>query len=128
MATFNYIYSDLAFSPSLNNEGDISQVFDESAINQSLFNIMHTKKGTRLMDPKFGCDFQTYLFDIFDNQTANKMLEDLYSNFVNYEPRIHIVSIDRNLDYDNLQYTFTVNYYLVNKNEKGKFTVVLQKL
>ena len=128
MAISKNIYSDLSFTPKLNNEGDISQVFDTDAINQSLFNIMHTKKGTRLMDPDFGCDFHSYLFDLFDMETANKILDDVYRNFIAYEPRIQITSIDRNLDYDNLKYTFSINYYIINKNERGKFNVVLQKL
>jgi hypothetical protein len=128
MANLNKVYSDLSFKPFLNNEGDLSQVYDQDAINQSLFNILHTKKGTRLMDPDFGCDFQTYLFDIFDEETANNMLEDIYRNFITYEPRIQILSIDRNLDYDKLLYQFTINYFIINKNEKGKFDVVLQKL
>ena len=122
------IYSDLAFDPRLNNEGDLSQVYDQDSINQSLFNIMNTRKGTRIMDPEFGCNIQSYLFELFDEETVNKIVEDIYGNFVRYEPRIKIESIDKNLNFDNLQYTLTVNYKFINKNEKGKFEVTLQKL
>ena len=122
------IYSDLAFTPLLNNEGDISQVYNQDAINQSLFNIMNTRKGTRVMDPEFGCNFQSYLFDMFDIETSNKIVDDIYKNFGRYEPRIRIQSIDKNLNFDNLQYTLTINYSFVSKDEKGKFQVVLQKL
>jgi phage baseplate assembly protein W len=122
------IYSDLSFSPSLNNEGDISQVYDKDAINQSLYSIMNTRKGSRVMDPEYGCNFQSYLFDIFDVETANKIVEDVYTNFIRYEPRIIIETIDKNLDVDNLLYTFTINYRFIDKNEKGNFVVSLQKL
>jgi hypothetical protein len=122
------IYSDLAFSPALNNEGDISQVYDQEAINQSLFNIMNTRKGSRVMDPDFGCNFQNYLFDVFDVETANKIIEDIYNNFTRYEPRILILAIDKDLDIDNLKYTLDIKYNIVSKNEPGKFQVVLQKL
>jgi phage baseplate assembly protein W len=122
------IYSDLSFNPSLNNEGDISQVFDKDAINQSLFNITHTRRGTRIMDPEFGCNIESYLFELFDIKSINNIIEDLYRSFRKYEPRIIIESIDKNLDYDRLQYTLQVNYSYVNKKEKGKFEVVLQKL
>lgn len=122
------IYSDLAFAPLLNHEGDISQVYDQDAINQSLLNILNTRRGTRVMDPEFGCNFSVYLFDLFDVDTANKIAEDVYNNFRRYEPRIQIQSIDKNLNFDSLQYTFTVNYSYINKDEKGKFQVVLQKL
>lgn len=122
------IYSDLSFTPRLNNEGDLEQVYDQDSINQSLFNIMNTRKGTRIMDPDFGCNVQTYLFDLFDLDTANKIVDDVYGNFTRYEPRIRIETIDKNLDFDTLKYTLTVNYSYVNKNEKGKFEVTLQKL
>lgn len=122
------VYSDLAFVPSLNNEGDISQVYNQQAINQSLFNILHTRKGSRIMDPNFGCNFQSYLFDMFDVETADKIVNDLFYNFNTYEPRIKINSIDKNLNFDNLQYTLSINYIILNKNEQGKFQVVLQKL
>lgn len=128
MADNRKVYSDLSFTPSPNNEGDLTQVYDKDAINQSLFNIMHTKKGSRAMDPDYGCNFQYYLFDPFDMETANKMLEDIYKNFIAYEPRINILSIDRNLNYDSLQYTFNINYEIINKNQTGNFSVVLQKL
>jgi phage baseplate assembly protein W len=122
------VYSDLAFVPSLNNEGDLSQVYNQMSINQSLFNIMHTRKGTRIMDPNFGCNFQSYLFDMFDVETADKIVNDLFYNFNAYEPRIKIASIDKNLNFDSLTYTLTINYIVLNKNEQGKFQVVLQKL
>jgi phage baseplate assembly protein W len=122
------IYSDLAFAPALNNEGDLTQVYDQDAINQSLFNIMNTRRGSRVMDPEFGCNFQSYLFDVFDVETANKIVEDMYHNFVKYEPRIKILAIDKDLDLDNLKYTLNIKYNIISKNEPGKFQVVLQKL
>jgi phage baseplate assembly protein W len=122
------IYSDLAFAPVLNNEGDLSQVYDQDAINQSLFNIMNTRKGSRLMDPDFGCNFNEYLFDMFDLDTANKIVDDIFRNFSKYEPRISIDSIDKNINYDALQYTLTINYRFVNTETIGKFQAILQKL
>lgn len=122
------VYSDLSFVPSLNNEGDIAQVYDYDAINQSLFNILNTKKGSRVMDPEFGCDVYAYLFELFDEETINKISNDIYRNFVFYEPRIKITSIEKKMDIDNLQYHLTINYNVISKNEKGKFEVVLQKL
>lgn len=122
------LYSDLAFAPVLNNEGDLSQVYNQDAINQSLFNIMNTRKGTRLMDPEFGCNFQAYLFDMFDIETANKIVEDVYRNINRYEPRIIIDGIDKNINYDALQYGLTINYHFVNTKTQGKFQAILQKL
>lgn len=122
------IYSDLSFTPRLNNEGDLLQVYDIDAINQSLFNIMHTRKGSRIGDPEFGCSFQNYLFELFDTTTVENIINDINRNFLKYEPRIVISSVDKVLDYDTLQYTLSFNYTIVNKNEKGKFEVTLQKL
>jgi phage baseplate assembly protein W len=122
------IYSDLAFSPVLNNEGDLSQVYNQDSINQSIFNIMNTRKGTRVMDPEFGCNFQSYLFELFDVTTANSIVEDIVNNIGRYEPRINITKIDKDLNLDTLQYTLTIYYKFVNRDEKGTFQAVLQKL
>jgi phage baseplate assembly protein W len=80
------------------------------------------------MDPDFGCDVHAYLFDVFDKDTIDKIAEEIFKSFIQYEPRIKIETINRNLNYDTLQYTLEINYKFVNKNEQGKFTVVLQKL
>jgi phage baseplate assembly protein W len=122
------IYSDLSFTPSLNNEGDLTKVYDNDAINQSLYCIMNTRKGARIFDSDFGCDYQTYLFDPLDVETANNILKDILKAFAVYEPRIKIMTVDKNINYNTLQYTFTFKYVYIKKNEVGEFTVSLQKL
>ena len=63
-----------------------------------------------------------------DVLAIDKIAEEIFKSFIQYEPRIKIETINRNLNYDTLQYTLEINYKFVNKNEQGKFTVVLQKL
>ena len=42
---------------------DLSTVSNERAVNQSLYNIIRTTKGSRPFDPEFGCDIDQSMFE-----------------------------------------------------------------
>ena len=121
-------YSDLSFNPKLNNEGDISQVYDIASINQSLFNILHTVKGSRPMLPTFGCNVSTFLFEPFDDDTSNKIKREINYAFSNFEPRIRILELNVDQDVDNYRYNIEVKYMIEKLQTIASFTADLQKL
>ena len=126
--SLNSRYSDLSFNPKLTNEGDIAFVYDTSAINQSLFNILHTQKGRRLMDPDFGCDVHRYLFDPFDQNTVDKINGSIRFSFHKYEPRIRILSMNTKMNEDAYTYELNVKYFVEKLQTVETFSASLQKL
>jgi len=124
----NIIYSDLSFKPQLNNEGDLSKAYDYDAIEQSLTNILNTRKGARPMNPEFGCNVHDYLFEIFDRQTAKDMLNEILNAFKRYEQRIQIVDYRANMFIDTQAYVISIDYKIKGANEVKTYEVRLEKL
>ena len=63
---------------------------DESAIKQSIVNLLLTNKGERLMNPKYGSDIRSYLFEPLDYGTAAQIKANIRSTIDRFEPRISI--------------------------------------
>ena len=84
MATYKDFSSD-----SLNNV-----VIDKKAIEQSIFNILTTRKGSLAGKPEFGCNLYAYLFEMIDHITINSMQTEIARCLKVYEPRIKVRSVD----------------------------------
>ena len=63
---------------------------DASAIKQAIVNLLLTNKGERLMNPKYGSDIRSYLFEPLDYGTAAQIKANIRSTIDRFEPRISI--------------------------------------
>lgn len=84
MSTYKDFHND-----SLNNV-----VTDKQAIEQSIFNILTTRKGSLAGKPEFGCNLYAYLFEMIDHITINSMQTEIARCLKVYEPRIKVQSVD----------------------------------
>ena len=66
---------------------------DESAIKQAIVNLLLTNKGERLMNPRYGSDIRSYLFEPLDYGTAAQIKANIQSTIDRFEPRISISDI-----------------------------------
>jgi len=75
---------------SQNSEGnsDLGILRNEQAVMESVYNILLTQPGERVMNPFFGCDLNQYLFEMIDHVTAHKIMNDVYSAIERFEPRL----------------------------------------
>lgn len=72
----------------------IQMVSDEEDIQQSLYLLLSTTPGERIMQPEYGCDLQSQVFAII-NSTTKSIIEDLIATAIlNFEPRITLESIN----------------------------------
>ena len=69
---------------------DIVVSRDESAIKQAIVNLLLTNKGERLMNPKYGSDIRSYLFEPLDFGTAGAIRDNIIRTLKKYEPRTFI--------------------------------------
>ena len=83
-----------AFPPSFNsNSGTVEMSKAEQDIKESLHILLSTTLGERVMQPKYGCNLNAYVFDALDN-TTQTMLKDLVETAIIYhEPRIDVDKI-----------------------------------
>lgn len=74
--------------------GDIASLYDVNAINQSLRNIILTKKFERPFDSyDISSQVRDLLFELSDNSMLMEIRSELFGVIMNHEPRINIVNI-----------------------------------
>ena len=59
---------------------------DASAIKQAIVNLLLTNKGERLMNPTYGSDIRSYLFEPLDYGTAAQIKANIRSTIDRFEP------------------------------------------
>jgi len=122
------IYSDLPFVMKLNANGDVPLTSEADSVKQSLFNILHTKKGSRPLNPSFGCLIESYLFEPFDEVTGKSIGDSINFALARLEPRIEIRRINVSLDMDNQLYKIDIIYLMRNLQQRDSITFTLQKI
>ena len=83
---------------------------DASAIKQAIVNLLLTNKGERLMNPKYGSDIRSYLFEPLDYGTANQIKGNIRDTIERFEPRISIVRLKASPNYDDNGFDITMTY------------------
>jgi len=121
--------SDLAFKPVISNTGDLSTVTNRDAINQSIYNIIKTPRGSRVGNPLFGAGIETFLFEPLTQDVAENMGKAIVGQILLWEPRIRIVTTDLKV-YDAPQagYALSISYIILETFTNGSFDVFLTKL
>ena len=66
----------------------------EDSIQESIYLILMTRKGERVMQPEFGCGIQDYVFESMDYGTLSKMSTSVKNALILWEPRIDEVEVD----------------------------------
>lgn len=79
-------------------------VYDSVAINNSIKNIILTRRGTLPGLPDFGTDIDRYLFSLYSPITSLEIQDEVKNALKIWEPRIKIIKINvkENVDYNSL--------------------------
>ena len=94
----SYLGKGLAFPLQMNARREFALVGAEKDIEQSIFIILSTRPGERVMRPTFGCRAHELLFEMRDATTLSllrKYVEDALSF---WEPRIEVMSVSTSID------------------------------
>jgi phage baseplate assembly protein W len=63
------------------------------AIRQSIWQILGTARGERVMRPDFGCGIHDLVFDVNDTGTANAVGQSVREALTRWEPRIDVLDV-----------------------------------
>ena len=107
----NYLYKDLqldltkkrTYTRAINNTtflSDVDSIFDLVAVQNSIVTVFTTSPGQKILNPTFGLDLRTYLFEPITENTAFFIRDDIFNNLSKYEPRVVVrnVSVVPNID------------------------------
>lgn len=90
------------FPPSFEKStGSIMLVSEEEDIKESLYILLSTKPGERLMMPEYGCDLHNMVFENINSMLITRMKSLIQHAVLFFEPRIILNKIVIDQDQDN---------------------------
>lgn len=116
------------FTPNTKKVVSISDSIER--INQSLFIIFSTNKGSRLLMPEFGSELFKYRFDPYDDVLLVRIRETILSDIKAWEPRIIVDDInfyDSDSAKDNNILYISISYTIINTEVKGNYVYPYQR-
>ncbi|TPN86212.1 GPW/gp25 family protein [Aquimarina algicola] len=91
----SFLGTGWGFPPTFHNEEGIGveMTSNEKDIQQSLGILLNTKLGERIMNPRYGCDLYSYLFESISNSRVHLIIEMIKTAILRYESRIKIIKV-----------------------------------
>jgi phage baseplate assembly protein W len=74
--------------------GALPQAAYEESVRQSIWIVLGTAKGERVMRPDFGCGIHDLVFERNTAATAGKVSQAVREALLMFEPRIHLVDVE----------------------------------
>lgn len=74
-------------------DGELRLAEYEESVRQSIWLILGTSKGERVMRPDFGCGLYDLVFEINSASTAGKIAREVTDALLFLEPRIDVVDV-----------------------------------
>tara|TARA_B100001939_G_C16839278_1_gene572359 strand:- start:209 stop:610 length:402 start_codon:yes stop_codon:yes gene_type:complete len=93
--------------------GDLIALKNETAIARSIRNLVLTDKGERFFADDLGSRVNSILFELVDDISANAIKEEIITTIETYEPRVDLISVKVNPDYDNNSLAVAIRYQIV---------------
>jgi phage baseplate assembly protein W len=125
MTTSNYKWTGLGIPLTTGPEGNLSPKKTPDLIKSSIYEILTTRIGTRLMRPSFGSIFLELLFEPNDNVLLSKIRTFIPAAIKRWEPRIDKVSISAVSSGKDLK--ITISGIVVETGERIDSYLVFQK-
>lgn len=83
----------LGYPVSVDETGSFALAAYEESVRQSVWIILGTAKGERVMRPDFGCGIYDLVFDINSAATAGSVAQAVRDALLVFEPRIDVVDV-----------------------------------
>jgi uncharacterized protein len=90
--------------------GAIATAAYEQSVRQSVWIILGTAKGERVMRPEFGCDIYDLVFEVNDASTAGRVAQSVRAALLAFEPRIDLVDVQVRPDGDGEVMLLSIDY------------------
>jgi phage baseplate assembly protein W len=98
------------FPVALDKSGAVEIAEYEASVRQSIWIILGTAKGERLMRPDFGCGIYDVVFGVNSSTTASEAAEEVRDALVSFEPRIDVLEVEVSPGDDGEVLYVSINY------------------
>ena len=92
---------------------DLIALKNETAIARSIRNLVLTYPGERFFNQNLGSNIGRALFENIDDISASTIKDEIENTINNYEPRVDLINVVVDPDYDNNNFNVTINYNIV---------------
>ena len=92
---------------------DLIGLKNENAIARSVRNIVFTLPGEKFFDEEFGSNISASLFENIDDITAGVIVEEIRESIESYEPRVSLIDVEAEPDYDNNSFNVIISYEII---------------
>jgi len=107
-------FKDVSMSFKFNPlSGDLIALKNENAIARAVRNIVLTTPGEKFFDPDFGSSVSEILFENVDEITAVSIEDEIKSSLKNYEPRVELIDVNVDANFDENQFDVLISYRIV---------------
>ena len=115
-----------AFPPEFNAEsGSVELVRNVEDIKQSLDILLSTSLGERVMQPRYGCNLNDYLFESLNRSLIGYIKDRVENSILIYEPRIVVENIevtkDDSFDLFEGKFIISVEYSIPGTNSRFNY-------
>ena len=95
---------------------DLIALKNENAIARSIKNIVFTLTGEKFFDPEFGSEITGALFENIDDIAGGIIEDHIRQSINNYEPRVDLLSVKTDPNFDNNAFDVTITYEIIGAN------------
>ena len=92
---------------------DLIDLKNASAISRAVRNLVFTLPGERFFNENLGSNVSRSLFENIDPISASVIQDEITNTIQNYEPRVTLIDVTVNPDYDNNGFNVTINYRII---------------
>jgi len=92
---------------------DLIALKNENAIARSIRNIVFTLPGEKFFNENFGSRISRSLFENLDSTSDIVIKDEIENSIRNYEPRVSLVDVQVNPDFDNNSFDVIILYRIV---------------
>ena len=92
---------------------DIIALKNETAIARSIRNLVLTDRGERFFNNDLGSRVNSILFESLDDISASAARDEIENTINLFEPRVNLISVDVEPNYDSNELNVTIRYRIV---------------
>ena len=107
-------FKDISMSFEINPiSNDLIGVKNDTAIARSIRNLVLTTPGERFFNENLGSRVSETLFENVDEISAAAIQDEIEETINKYEPRVELMSVKVDPDYDNHEFNVTLVYNII---------------
>ena len=92
---------------------DLIGLKNEISIARSVRNIVFSLPGEKFFDEDFGSRISASLFENIDEISANIINDEIRQSIINYEPRVNLLDVITNPNFDNNAFDVIIIYEII---------------